>query len=80
MSEHSVTGGWQQLTDVLGDNPPQGLEELDSDQLTQLAKLIMDARQQQQARLKQSLERALRHVPALARGTVRRVLFPEGLS
>ncbi|ULQ46083.1 hypothetical protein JN531_013360 [Flagellatimonas centrodinii] len=80
MSQAEHNAGWQDLTSVLRDTPPEALYDLDGDQLRQLAALIKTARQQQQTQLKQALERALRHVPGLARGTVRRMLFPEGLS
>lgn len=65
------------LRQLLGAELPDGLEALDDAQLQALSTLMHNARRQQQARLQQALEAALRHVPGLARGAVRRILFPE---
>ena len=80
MSDPAHEAGLQHLEQVLREPPPEALQALQAEQLDQLATLIETARHQQQTQLKRALERALRHVPGLARGTVRRVLFPEGLS
>lgn len=68
--------GADRLRRLLGAELPKGLEALDADETQALYTLIADARQRQRDQLHQALEAALRHVPALARGTVRRILFP----
>ena len=69
--------GRRALRQLLGAELPQGLDALDDAQLDALSIVMRNARQQQQAQLQHALEAALRHVPGLARGAVRRILFPE---
>ena len=66
------------LEQALSAEPPSGLEGLDEDKLMQLAELITHARDRQQQHMRQALEDALSYVPGLARGAVRKVLFPKG--
>lgn len=68
----------QALARVLDADPPEGLEILDAAALQELAELIGHARDRQQQQMRQALEDALSYVPAVARGTVRRILFPSG--
>lgn len=78
MSTHRNTNAaWEALTGVLAGEPPASLRTLDDDALQQLSTLLRDSRQRQQRQLERALEDALGYVPALARGTVRRILFPE---
>lgn len=64
------------LRDILGAEPPAGLTVLNDADQQALADKLAQAQTAQQAQLRSALEDALRHVPRLLRGTVRRVLFP----
>lgn len=72
-----MTATGRQRLQALLDEPPPALDGLDDQALGQLADLIAHARTAQQTALRQALEGALRHIPAILRGTVRRMLFPE---
>lgn len=65
------------LARALGAEPPEGLGVLDAAALEQVVELLRHSRQRQQQQLQQALEDALGYIPVLARGTVRRILFPE---
>lgn len=54
----------------------KALDALTPAEISRLAKLIGDARQQQRKQLREALNASLEHVPFLLRGAVRRVLFP----
>lgn len=70
--------GLDALRRLLGSEPAAGLSALDEAALERLVALLRDSRQRQRQQLHAALERALAYVPALARGPVRRILFPEG--
>ena len=69
---------YKALEKALSAEPPSRMEALDEDKLNQLAELITHARERQQQQMRQALEDALSYVPGLARGAVRKVLFPKG--
>lgn len=62
------------LSDELGGSLPEGLEQLDDDELGELADALRTARERQAAVLEQATDEALGHVPRLLRGPVRRIL------
>lgn len=64
------------LETVLQAPPPDAIAQLDSDKQAALAALLEDAGARQQQAMETALEDALSYVPALLRGSVRRVLFP----
>lgn len=65
------------LERMLGREAPQGLSALDAAAIEQLMALLRHSQQRQQRQLEDALENALGYIPVLARGTVRRILFPE---
>lgn len=69
--------GMGALREAIGGEAPQAFEALDAEALQDLAGLIESSRRRQQQALQQSLEDALRYLPRLLRGPVRRILFPE---
>ncbi|MBT2468781.1 hypothetical protein J7E97_13075 [Streptomyces sp. ISL-66] len=58
-----------------GIQPPVSFAELDAGELARLAEALMAERARQAEGLNQAAEEALKLVPALARGAVRKVLF-----
>jgi hypothetical protein len=58
----------------LGGKLPDGLRKLDSEQLQSLADAVRQARHVQAEALGAAGDRALRHVPRLLRGPVRRIV------
>jgi hypothetical protein len=64
-----------QLSTELGAAPPDSLAELTPDQLSFLAGALGKERESRAAGLGEAAEEALKLVPALARGPVRRILF-----
>jgi hypothetical protein len=64
-----------QLRAALRGDPPAGLEALDEQILVTLAAAIREAEEQQRSELVAAGDRALRYVPALLRGPVRKALF-----
>ncbi len=66
----------QVLADALGNRPLPSLDAIDEDAIGVLADAVRKARQHQRAELDRALEAALRHLPALLRVPVRKVLFP----
>jgi len=62
------------LREQLGTSPPASLRELDRQHLEDLTESIQAARSRQAEALQDAGDRALRHVPRLLRGPVRRVV------
>ncbi|WP_371652152.1 MULTISPECIES: hypothetical protein [unclassified Streptomyces] len=69
------TEALSRLGTELGAPPPESLAGLTSDQLTLLATALAGERASRAAGLGEAAEEALKLVPALARGPVRRILF-----
>jgi hypothetical protein len=67
--------GLAQLRAALRSEPPAGLSEVDDDVLITLAAAIREAEEHQRAELLASGDRALRVVPRLLRGPVRKAIF-----
>ncbi|MFF1375376.1 hypothetical protein [Streptomyces sp. NPDC058308] len=65
----------ERLAAELRDQPPESFGQLTSDQLTALADALERQRESRAAGLNEAAEEALKLVPALARGPVRRILF-----
>ncbi|MGW6354188.1 hypothetical protein ACWFR5_03065 [Streptomyces sp. NPDC055092] len=63
------------LSTELGDQPPQSFGELTEAQTLLLATSLRRERERRAAGLGDAAEEALKLVPALARGPVRRILF-----
>lgn len=70
-------GAQPALREAIDAEVPEGIGAINAEAQNALAALLVEARQAQQQRLQQSLERALGHLPRLLRMPVRRVLFPE---
>lgn len=64
-----------QLRAALRADPPAGLAVLDETQLHDLAAAIREAENRQLEELRGASDRALRYVPPLLRGVVRKALF-----
>lgn len=64
-----------QLRAALRAEPPAGLATLDEEVLVTLAAAIREAEDHQRNELLAAGDRALRYVPALLRGPVRKALF-----
>lgn len=69
------TDGLAQLRAALREDPPEGLETVDDEVLITLAAAIREAEEHQRSELREAGDRALRHVPALLRGPVRKAMF-----
>ncbi|PKV85216.1 hypothetical protein [Streptomyces sp. TLI_146] len=69
------TEALSRLGTELGSAPPQALASLTDDQLALLAAALREERAARAAGLGEAAEEALKLVPALARGPVRRILF-----
>ncbi|MEV5980217.1 hypothetical protein [Streptomyces sp. NPDC052114] len=65
----------EQLGAELRDTPPESFGQLAPEQLTALADALKRQRENRAAGLNEAAEEALKLVPALARGPVRRILF-----
>lgn len=65
----------ERLARELGVSPPPEFAALSPAELTKLADLLAQAREQQSAALQDALEGGLGYLPRLVRGTVKRVLF-----
>jgi len=65
-----------ELKAALGGRLTPGLETLGADDQRRLAQELDEARARQNAELVRALEAALKHVPMLLRGAVRKVLLP----
>lgn len=59
----------------LGATPPEFLDELDEAELRDLTDALAEARARQADAVEEAIERALRFVPWVLRGTVRKVLI-----
>jgi hypothetical protein len=66
--------GLKALRAQLGDGLPDGLEQLDGDDLTDLAQAVADTRRRQRAALAAAGDRALGMIPRLLRGPIRRIV------
>ncbi len=66
--------GLTELQAQLGATVPEGVQQLDREELLDLAAAVRDARHRQAAALAQAGERALGHIPRLLRGPIRRVV------
>ncbi|MFD9894431.1 hypothetical protein [Amycolatopsis sp. NPDC058986] len=62
------------LADQLGGYLPEGIEALEEHEKLDLADALRDARRRQAKHLAQAGEEALRYVPALLRGAVRKAV------
>jgi hypothetical protein len=65
---------FRQLRAALGGEPPDAVRALTAAQLRDLTAAIADARRGQRDVLAASGDRALRHIPRLLRGPVRRIM------
>ncbi|QEU95009.1 hypothetical protein [Streptomyces kanamyceticus] len=65
----------EQLSAELRDEPAESFGQLTPEQLTTLADALKRQRESRAAGLNEAAEEALKLVPALARGPVRRILF-----
>lgn len=65
--------GLEALSAQLGTDLPAGVRELGDEQLADLAAVIREARRRETVALAQAGEQALRHIPRVLRGPVRRV-------
>ncbi|MEU6994741.1 hypothetical protein ABZ953_29300 [Streptomyces sp. NPDC046465] len=65
----------ERLAAELRDQPPESFGQLTPEQLTTLADALARQRESRAAGLNEAAEEALKLVPALARGPVRRILF-----
>jgi len=63
------------LEGELGGPVPDGIHNLDDEQLIALADLLQDARARGQEELQEGVEDSLNFVPRLMRGSVRKILF-----
>ncbi|SDJ44964.1 hypothetical protein [Streptomyces indicus] len=64
-----------QLSAELGSAPPESFTQLTPEQARLLAEALRARRESQASGLNRAAEDALKLVPALARGPVRRILF-----
>ncbi|KEF03319.1 MULTISPECIES: hypothetical protein [Streptomyces] len=65
----------RELAEALGAPPPPGLAAAAPEELALLARAVRARRESHAAGLNDAAEEALKLVPALARGPVRRILF-----
>ncbi|MEV3856223.1 hypothetical protein AB0J38_18090 [Streptomyces sp. NPDC050095] len=63
------------LGQELGSQPPESFEELSAEQVAVLGDALRRERESRASGLNEAAESALKLVPALARGPVRRILF-----
>jgi hypothetical protein len=66
--------GLRELQAQLRATPAAGLARLSDAQLGELARAVRDARRRQAAELEAAADQALRHIPKLLRGPIRRVM------
>lgn len=69
------TAALEKLKTELGARPPESFAQVPPEQLALLADALGRERESRAAGLNQAAEEALKLVPALARGPVRRILF-----
>lgn len=67
--------GMAQLQAALQDDLPDGLEDADDATLVTLAAAVREAEERQLQALLDASDQALRYVPALLRGAVRKAIF-----
>ena len=65
--------GFAALRRALNGSAPEGLKALDPHDLEHLAAAVQESRRRQNRALAQAGDRALRHVPRLLRGPIRRL-------
>lgn len=65
----------ERLGKELRDEPPKSFDQLPLEQLALLADALRRERESRASGLNEAAEEALKLVPALARGPVRRILF-----
>jgi hypothetical protein len=65
----------RELRAELGAAPPKGLDALSDEQVADLAGALRTSRERQSAALEEAMEDALRHVPRLLRGPVRKMMM-----
>jgi hypothetical protein len=65
---------FQALLRQLGGSAPDGLKQLDAEQLRDLAEAVREARHRQAAALADAGDRALGHIPRLLRVPIRRIV------
>lgn len=65
----------EQLSKELRDEPPESFRQLAPEQLALLADALKREREGRASGLNEAAEEALKLVPSLARGPVRRILF-----
>ncbi|MEU2791872.1 hypothetical protein [Streptomyces sp. NPDC007100] len=73
--EGGASAALEELTRALGAAAPPGLAAAPPDDLAFLASAVRARRESEAAGLNDAAEEALKLVPALARGPVRRILF-----
>lgn len=69
-----TTDGLRALEEQLRGGVPAGVKGLPAEQLHDLAEAVAQARRRQAAELNAAGEKALRHIPRLLRGPLRKVL------
>ena len=70
-----MSAAFERLARELGASPPPEFADLSAAELTKVADLLRQAREQQSAALQEALEGGLRFLPRLVRGAVKRVVF-----
>ncbi len=63
------------LNHTLGRPLPAALDKLDAQELGLLNQAVSTLKTEQSQHMRQAMEEALKHVPALLRGTVRKILL-----
>lgn len=63
------------LADLLGHQLPASFSKLSSDDLATLSAAVGQLRHKRQQHMQDATEEALRHVPVLLRGAVRKILL-----
>jgi hypothetical protein len=64
----------RELRAELGAAPPKGLDALSDAEVSDLAAALRSSQERQSAALAKAMEDALRHVPRLLRGPVRKMM------
>ena len=68
-----MSAAQSELNAELGGNIPTQLDVLDAAEQARLANTLRGARLRQQKHLGESIDEALKHIPALLRGPIRRL-------
>jgi hypothetical protein len=66
--------GFEALRAQLGGTPPDGLRQLESEQLADLADAVQEARRRQGRAISEAGDRAFAMIPRLLRGPIRRIV------